>query len=162
MKFDNSDTAVKIQMQKRLIAVVVAVLIALIYFVPGFYNFFNSMFGTSKLVLTIVFLLLFILFYFYHLVAASSFLYFNDDERKIIIRFYQLNMLDSSKNSYEIPKREFAGFTIKRKFKIREDLILFRSYQGKIVKYPPVSISLLPAHLRKKLIAALDKYSPKK
>ncbi|MFO8021930.1 MAG: hypothetical protein R6U65_05635 [Perlabentimonas sp.] len=162
MKFDNSDTAVKIQMQKRLVAVLVAVLVALIYFIPSFYNLFHSTLGISKVALTLIFLALFIFFYLYHLVAASSFFYYNDDDRKIIIRFYQLNMLDPSKNSFEIPKREFAGFTIKRKFKIRENLIVFRNYQGKIVNYPPVSISSLPSALRQKLIASLDKHSPKK
>ena len=162
MKFDNSDMAIKIQMQKRLVAVIVAVFVALLYFVTGFFDFLHYVTSLPKLVFTLLFLMVFVLFYIYHLLAASSFIFVSDEESKIIIRFYQLNMLNPSKNSFEIPRSEFAGYKLERKyFKIREELNLFRKYQGSIVRYPPVSINSLSPNDKNKLIDMLNRHSPK-
>jgi hypothetical protein len=160
MKFDNSGIAIKIQMQKRLIAIVAAIFIALTFFISGFYEFLHSITSLSKLYLTLFFSSFFIVFYVYHLVAASSYIFFSDEGGKIIVRFYQLNLFNTSKNSFEIPKKEFLGYKIlKRAYNIREELVLIRKYQGKVVKYPPVSLNALPKNDKTKLIATLDKYS---
>ncbi|PKP34960.1 MAG: hypothetical protein CVT98_10460 [Bacteroidetes bacterium HGW-Bacteroidetes-15] len=162
MKIDNTQTAIKIQMQKRLIAVVVAVLVALLYFISEFSSFLINITGLPKTVFTIFFLLFFFVFYFYHLFAASSFTFYSDEEGKIIVRFYQLNGFNTSKLSYEIPKSEFTSYRLEYKyFKLRENLILFRKFQGNIVRYPPLSISALTKDERKKLLLSLNQNLPK-
>jgi hypothetical protein len=162
MKIDNTQTAIKIQMQKRLLAVVVAVLTALLYFISEFSAFLTSITGLPKTVFTIFFLLIFFLFYFYHIFAASSFIFYSDEEGKLIVRFYQLNGFNTSKFSYEIPKSEFTGFRVEYQFfKIKEKLILFRKHQGAIVRYPPLSISALTPSERSKLLQSLNQHSPK-
>lgn len=162
MKIDNTHTAVRIQMQKRLIAVVVAVLIALLYFISEFSSFIVDVTRIPKFVYTILLILVFFVFYFYHIFAASSYIFFNDEENKIIIRFYQLNGFNTKKFSYEIPKKEFTGFKLEHKyFKLREDLILFRKYQGNIVRYPSLSISALTKEERRRLLVSLNQYIPK-
>jgi hypothetical protein len=161
MEFDNDSTAVKIQMQKQFCAVVVVVLIALLQFIHGFSNFLTNFTGLSKSILTIILLSFFLVFYFYHLIAASSFIYYCDADGKITLRFYQLNGFNTSKLSYEIPKNEFTGFKIEKKYRnIRENLILFRKYQGNIVNYPPISISALTKSERTKLLRSLALFGP--
>ena len=162
MKIDNTQTAIKIQMQKRLIAVVVAVLIALFYFISEFSDFIVDKTGVPKYVYTVLLLLVFFVFYFYHIFAASSYIFYSDEENKLILRFYQLNGFNTKKYSYEIPKREFTGFKIEHKnLKLKEDLILFRKYQGNIVRYPALSISALTKEERKRLLVSLNQYVPK-
>jgi Na+-transporting methylmalonyl-CoA/oxaloacetate decarboxylase gamma subunit len=161
MKFDNTQTAIKIQMQKRLLAVVVAVVVALLY-TTSVWDYVQEEIGLSRLGFTLIVLFLFILFYIYHILVASSFIYYSDDEPKIIIRFYQLNFFNSAKNSFEIPKKEFTGFRIERSvFNLREDLIMFRKSQGKIVRYPPFSISSLSLSEKGKLLKSLNSFSQK-
>jgi hypothetical protein len=162
MKFDNTQTALKIQMQKRIIAVFSGVFVALLVFIVEFWEFLNGITGLPKWALIILFLLFFILFYIYHLVAASAFISFSDEEGKIVLRFYQLNFFNTNKFSYEIPKNELSGFTLEYKLsKIRENLFLFRRYQGSIVKYPPVPISSLTKSEKAKLINTLNNYISK-
>jgi hypothetical protein len=158
MKFDNEQTTIKIQMQKRIMAVLSAVLVALLYF-TGFDRFLVELTGIPRWGFVIIFLSFFVIFYIYHLLVASAFISYNDEESKIVIRFYQLNLFKSDKMSYEIPKRDFTGFKINYKLnKFREELVIFRKYQGKVVKYPPVPISSLTKSERSKLIKSLDKF----
>ena len=161
MKFDNEQTTIKIQMQKRIMAVISAVLVALLFF-TGFDSFLVGLTGIPRWVFTILFMSFFVVFYTYHLLAASAFISYNDEENKIVLRFYQLNLFKSDKISYEIPKRDFTGFKINYKVKkFREELVLFRRYQGNIVKYPPIPISALTKSERSKLIKSLDKFVPR-
>ena len=143
MKFDNEQTTIRIQMQKRIMAVLSAVLVALLFF-TGFDRFLVGLTGIPRWAFIILFMSFFVVFYTYHLLTASAFISYNDEENKIVLRFYQLNLFKSDKISYEIPKRDFAGFKTSYKFKkLREEMVLFRKYQGKMVKYPPIPISAL-------------------
>jgi hypothetical protein len=162
MQFDNNQTAIKIQMQKQIIAIFSGVLIALVIFIVEFWTFLYELTGLPKLVIIFFFLLFFLVFYAYHLLAASSFISFSDDEGKIVLRFYQLNAFNTAKMSFEIPKSDLTGYKIEYKFKkLRQDLIIYRRYQGSIVKYPSVPISALTDSERTKLISTLNKYVPR-
>lgn len=160
MKFDNDYAVIRAQMQKRLLAVAMVTLIALLY-TTSIWHYVENWTGIPRVVGTIFFALIFIIYYIYHIVAASSFIHYNDEEGKIILRSYQLNMFNTSKNSYEIPKAEFNGYTISTRFRgIRKNLILYRKHQGKTVKYPPVSLSLLTPLELNKLKNSLGAHGP--
>lgn len=160
MKFDNNGSVIRIQMQKRLLAVAVATFIAILY-TTGLWRFVEQWAGIPRFVGTLFFLSLFLVFYFYHLLAASSFFYYDDHEGKIVVRNYQLNMFNTAKNSFEIPKSEFKGYAFKQStMGLRTDLILYRRHKGRMVTYPPVSISLLTTQELGKLKKALDSHGP--
>ncbi len=160
MKFDNNGSVIRIQMQKRLLAVAVATFIAILY-TTGLWRFVEQWTGIPRFVGTLFFLTLFLAFYFYHLLAASSFFYYDDHEGKIVVRNYQLNMFNSAKSSFEIPKSEFKGYAFKQSILgLRKDLILYRRHQGRMVTYPPVSVSLLTAQEMEKLKKALASHGP--
>ncbi len=159
MKFDNSENVIKIQMQKRLLAVLTAILVALVYTTDiGIY--FHKVTGIPRYALTILFVGLYFSFYIYHIIAASSFVFYSDEEGKVIIRFYQLNLFNTSKNSYEIPKSEFMGFQIQKKgLGVREEVVVFRKFQGNIVRYPPFSINALTVKEKSNFLKSLSSYS---
>jgi len=90
MKFDNKHTEIKIQSQKQLFAVIVAVVVALI-FITDFWDYVYKYTGISRGLFTIILCTLYLAFYLYHIFRASSYISFNDEEGKIVIRFYQLN-----------------------------------------------------------------------
>jgi len=158
MKFDNEQTVIKIQMQKRILAVLSAVLIALLFFTT-FFKTLNTLTGLPRYFFVILFISFFLLFYLYHLVAASAFISFSDEESKIVLRYYQLNLFSSGKMSYEIPKRDFTGYKVEHKYwKMRGNLVLSRVYQGSVVRYPPVPITALTKSERSKLISSLNQH----
>ena len=160
MKFDNTNAVIRVQMQKRLLAVVVVTFIA-IYFTTNIWRYVEGLIGLPKVGGILFFVSIFLIFYIYHIVAASAFIFYNDEEGKIILRFYQINMFNSSKNSVEIPKSEFEGYSLKSGFMgIRKSITLYRKYQGKTVKYPPASISLLTEAELNKLQKSLREYGP--
>lgn len=156
MKLDNEQTVIKIQMQKRILAVLSAVLVALLFF-TSFFKILNDLTGLPRYFFVILSISFFLLFYLYHLVVASAFISFSDEESKIVLRYYQLNLFASGKMSYEIPKRDFTGFKIEHEYlKMRENLVLSRVYQGSVVRYPPVPITSLTKSERSKLINSLN------
>jgi hypothetical protein len=160
MKFDNKPTEIKIQMKKRLLAVIIATVVALI-FTTKFWDHVHDFIGLSRGGFTIILVGIYLSYYIYHILSASSFISYSDDESKIIIRFYQLNFFNSSKNSYEIPKTEFVGYKIERisLFKLRENVVVFRKSHGNIVRYPPFSISALSIEEKNKLLMSLNSFS---
>ena len=162
MKFDNEQTVEKIHIQKTIAAILSAILVALMVFISSFSSFLIKNTGIPKYIFIIIFMLIFLIFYSFHLARASAFLLFNDDEDKIVIRFYRLDIFKSSKISYEIPFADFMGYKLEHRYmKLRESIVLFRMYQGKIVKYPPIPISALTKPERNKLLTALSNHVPK-
>jgi hypothetical protein len=161
MTIDNSPAVIRIQMQKRLFALLVGVPVALFY-ATELGDFIYESTGVSRQVLSFFMLGLYLLFYFYHLFARSSYIYFTDEQSKIIIRFYLLNPFDSKKNSYEIPKTQFEGFKTKRSFfNLREEVFVLRNMSGTVAQYPPFSISALTSNEKQKLFKSLTFHSQK-
>lgn len=156
MKFDNTASIIRVQMQKRLIAVAVVTVIAILY-TTRLWSYVEGWIGMPRVAGTILFVSVFLVYYFYHLFAASSFLYYSDSGSKIIVRHYQLNMFNTAKSSYEIPNSEFVGYAFKtRALGVRKDLVLYRRHKGKTVAYPPISVSLLTPQEMGKLKKSLE------
>lgn len=158
MKFDNQGSTIRVQMQKRLIAVGVVTVIAILY-TTRLWSYVEGWIGLPRIAGTILFASVFLVYYFYHLLAASSFLSYSDSGGKIIVRHYQLNMFNTAKSSYEIPRAEFVGYAFEERFLgLRKDLILYRRHKGKSVAYPPISVSLLTPQEMGKLKKSLEAY----
>ena len=161
MTFDTSSTEVRIQMQKRLFAVLAGVPIALFY-ATDFGEYLLNHTGISRQVYALSLLGLYLFFYLYHIIVKSSFLYYCDDHSKIVIRFYQLNPFNPRKNSYEIPKSEFVKFSIKKSFfNLREEVFVYRKMRGNVAQYPPFSISSLSNNEKQKLLKSLSCHTQK-
>jgi hypothetical protein len=74
------------------------------------------------------------------------------------LRFFAPNFFTSKKNSIEIPKREFSGYSIQSFFMgYREKIILTRRTSKGVASYPPVSITALNNNDKHDLLITLEK-----
>jgi hypothetical protein len=88
-----------------------------------------------------------------------NYIYFSDDGDSIIFRFYSTGIFKGTKQSIEIPKGTFAGFTTERKrLGLIQYIILFEERQGVIARYPPVSMSALKRKEKERVFISLGKY----
>ena len=86
--------------------------------------------------------------YYFHL---------NTNGKNIVVRFYNAHPFVRKPKSYEIKKKDFAGYEIKTSFfGFRSEIIFSLKTKKGSGKYPPVSISALNKIERKKLLKTLD------
>lgn len=155
MTIENSDAVIRIQMQKRIFAILIALPIALFY-ATNLGDYLYGLTGVSRQILSFVLLGLYLSFYIYHIIIKSSYLYYSDENSRVVIRFYLLNPFNSKKNSYEIPKKQFVKFRLKKSlYNLREEVFVYQNISGTVAQYPPFSLSSLTNSQKQKLIKSL-------
>jgi hypothetical protein len=107
--------------------------------------------GSIPLVLYITYL-----FVIHHL--DINFIFMEITREKIIFKFQSLTPFRRSKNArYEIPLKQFAKYTLSYHFlNMVPRITFFQKIQGKLAKYPPVSLSGMKKEQREELYAALN------
>lgn len=161
MTIENSDAVVRIQMQKRIFAMLTATPIALFY-ATNLGDYLYELTGIPRQILSFSLLGFYLLFYIYHIVVKSSYLYFSDEDSRLVIRFYLLNPFNTKKNSYEIPKNQFAKFHLKRSlYNLREEIFVYQKMGETVAQYPPFSIKSLTDSQKQKLLKSLAAHSNK-
>jgi len=159
MTIENSDAVIRIQMKKRIFALLIAIPIALFY-ATNLGDFLHELTGVPRQILSFILLGLYLLFYVYHIVVKSSYLYFCDEESRVVIRFYLLNPFNSKKNSYEIPERQFVKFRLKKSlYNLREEIFVYQKMGETVAQYPPFSIKSLTDSQKQKLLKSLASHS---
>ena len=155
MTIENSDAVIRIQMQKRIFAILIALPIALFY-ATNLGDYLHGLIGVSRQILSFILLGLYLSFYIYHIIIKSSYLYYSDENSRVVIRFYLLNPFNSKKNSYEIPKKQFVKFRLKKSlYNLREEGFVYQNISGTVAQYPPFSLSSLTNSQKQKLIKSL-------
>jgi hypothetical protein len=113
--------------------------------------------GLSNSLLAIFCAIAYIMYAFYESFRNYNYIYFNDESDKIVLRYFSPNMFTSKKNSIEIPKKDFAGYSLHSFFmRYRETVTLFRNSGKGVAKYPPVSITALSNEERYALLFTLN------
>jgi len=135
------------------------ILLALSMCVLLFIPFRNDLIkGLSNSMLAIFCAIAYVIYAFYESFRNYNYIYFNDESDKIVLRYFSPNIFTSTKNSIEIPKKDFAGYNLSSFFmRYRESITLFRHSGKGIAKYPPVSITALKFNERDSLLLALNK-----
>lgn len=88
-----------------------------------------------------------------------KYIFFNDDTDRIILRYFSLGYFNRKKQSIEIPKSDFVGYTIKKSFfGLKKKIKLVRNVKTKEAGYPTVSLTILSAKQIKQLQSTLDMY----
>jgi hypothetical protein len=96
------------------------------------------------------------------MILNYQFIFFSDDGENIVFRFFNAGIVGGKKNSVEISKRTFAGYTTESQvLGLSKSIILFQQVGQKAAKYPPIYISALTREQRKKVLQALLLYAPK-
>lgn len=98
---------------------------------------------------------------YYPTILRYNFIYFSDDGRSIILRYYSTGIFKGKRNSVEIPKGSYAGYTKGKRLPLMIPYIILREKRkGIIASYPPIYLSALSRKEKKKMFSALEAYNP--
>jgi hypothetical protein len=140
---------------KFIALILLVVIICALLFIPFRINLIK---GLDNTVLAIFFAVAYVLYSFYESFRNYNYIYFNNDSDRLILRFFSTGVFTKTKNSIEIPKKEFAGYKLNSFFmRYRESIVLFRKTSKGVAKYPSVSITALSNDQRSSLLDALDR-----
>ena len=155
MIIDIKRTILRKSLSKFIVLIVLAILLCVLLFIP-FQNDFIKNVDNSLLAVFIA--VAYVIYVVYESFRNYNYLYFSDESDKLVLRFFAPNFFTSKKNSIEIPKREFSGYTIQSFFMgYREMIILMRRTSKGVASYPPVSITALNSNERHSLLITLEK-----
>jgi len=97
------------------------------------------------------------------MILNYQYIYYSDDGNNLVFRYFISGIFGGKKNSIEINKMTFSGFTLeKRFFGLIQSIILFQNLKEGKAKYPPIYISALSREEKAKMIRSLNSFSPRK
>jgi hypothetical protein len=133
--------------------IVMALIIVFLLFLPTD----NWIKGIDNSLLAIFCAISYVFYTIFNAFRNFNYIYFNDESDKIVLRYFSPGYFTWKKNSIEIPKKEFAGYTLKSFYmRYRESIVLMRHTHKGIGKYPPVSLTLLDDQERLLMLRTLD------
>lgn len=155
MIIDIEKTIIQKTKGKFIALIVLIVVICFLLFFPFNKDLFSGLENSMLAVFTAV---AYVVYAFYESFRNYNYVYFNDESDRLVLRFFPTAMFTKSKNSIEIPKKEFAGYKLNSFFmRYRETITLFRKTSKGVAKYPPVSITALSNNERNSLLLTLNK-----
>lgn len=154
MTFDNAKTFISLRLRIFVITVLLLFWIFFAYLEKGI-KF--PLLGLSIEAWTFIVLFLYVLITFYPALLRYRYIYFSDDGPSIILRFYSAGTFKGKRNSYEIPKGEFAGYELQNYTPGLKMIIIKRKVDRKVVKYPPVHLGSLKSKELNIIKESLDK-----
>jgi hypothetical protein len=148
-------TILRKSLSKFILLIILAILLCVLLFIPFQNNFIKNV---DNSLLAIFIAIAYVIYAVYESFRNYNYIYFSDESDKLVFRYFAPNFFTSRKNSIEIPKREFSGYTIQSFFMgYREKIILARRTSKGIASYPPVSITALNSNERHDLLITLEK-----
>lgn len=154
MILDIKKTILRKNLGKFIALIILVVVISGLLFLPFGKDLFRNI---ENSLLAIFMAVAYIIYAFYESFRNYNYIYFNDESDKIVLRYFSPNIFTSKKNSIEIPKKEFAGFTLDSFFmRYREKITLYRRTGKGVAKYPSVSITALSPEERSSLLFNLN------
>lgn len=143
--------------QVQLSRMISGVVFILVEFTLLFLLKFDWGFFSSKTLITIL-LILFIIYKVVERILDLNYIYYSDSENKIIFRYFSMSYFSKQKNSIEINKTQFGGYTLhKSLFGYKKVISLIHVIGDKTASYKPISISSLNNTEFEGLIESLDK-----
>lgn len=157
MTLDNSRKIVSIRLALFLATFPFLAFIAVTY-VARIIDF--PVLGLSDTAWVVILAAIYIAIAFYPSILRYNYIYFSDDGNSIILRFYSTGIFKGPRQSIEIPKESFAGFSTRRAgLGLIPYIILSMERRGVVANYPPVSLSALKRRDREKIITCLERYN---
>jgi hypothetical protein len=159
MTINNSKSVINLKILQRTSIIVYLILLALA-FAAMIIKF--PLLGMSRAAWTIIFTACFMIIIFLPVLMNYQYIYFSDEGDTIVFRHYSAGLFEGKKNSVEIGKRTFSGFTFDNKFfGLVQSVILYQRMKEGIAKYPPIYISALKRQDKDSIIESLNSYAPR-
>ncbi len=118
--------------------------------------------GMSKTVWLLLTTLIFLIIILVPVILNYQYIYFSDEGNMLIFRYYSTGFIQGNKNSVEIEKKSFSGFTIDHSlFGLVRSITLYQRMKEGVAKYPPINISALKPREREEIIKTLTTYAPR-
>jgi uncharacterized membrane protein YbhN (UPF0104 family) len=128
MIIDLKKTILRKQLANFFVLIILALVMCLLLFIP-FKN--DLIHGLSNNLLAVFFAIAYVIKAVYESFRNYNYIYVNDESDKIVFRYFSANIFATKKNSIEIPKKDFAGYSLHSFFmRYRETITLFR-HSGK-------------------------------
>ena len=159
MTLNNSKSVINLKITRR-ISIILLLAFLLLTYVARIIKY--PMLGMSQLFWTILILVCFGIIVFLPIILNFQYVYYSDEGDSIIFRYYTTGFIAGKKNSIEINKRTFSGFTFDKKiFGLSQSVTLYQQIRKNVAKYPPVHISGLKRGERDKIIKSLSAFAPR-
>jgi hypothetical protein len=117
--------------------------------------------GMNRTAWAILVLACFLLIIFLPILLNYQYIFYSDEGNSIIFRYYTTGFISGKKNSVEIGKKTFSGFTLEKKFfGLIQSITLYQRFKEGVAKYPPIDISALKRPDKDKLLKSLNSFAP--
>jgi hypothetical protein len=158
MTFDNSKRIINLRITFFLATILLLAYLALA-FVAKLIRF--PLLGMNDTVWTLILVGIWVILTFMPMFLNYQYVSFSDDGDKIIFRYYTSGFFSGKKNSVEIDKRSFSGYSVKSSFfALIQSIILYQKFAEGEAKYPPIYLSALSHEQRTKVIRSLKVFTP--
>jgi len=158
MTFDNSKRIINLRITFFTATILLLAYLALAY-VAKLIKF--PMLGMSDTFWTVLLVGIWIVLTFMPMFLNYQYVAYSDDGDKIILRYYTSGFVSGKKNSVEIDKRSFSGYSVKaRFFGLIQSITLYQKFYEGEAKYPPIYISALSREEKSRMIRSLKSFTP--
>ncbi|MCU0363885.1 MAG: hypothetical protein MUE32_11055 [Bacteroidales bacterium] len=158
MTFNNFKNIISLRIKLFAISVILIAYLILVY-AAEIIKF--PIFGLSDTVVTLILVALYLFLAFLPMYLNYQYVSYSDEGDKISFRYFTAGIIGGRKNSLEIDKKSFAGFSVEsRFFGLKKGLILYQNFREGKAKYPPVYISGLKKKERQKIFWSLKQHLP--
>jgi hypothetical protein len=158
MTLNNGNSVINLKIIRRTSIIIFLAYLVLTY-VSEIIKF--PLLGMSRFVWTIIILIIFLLIIFLPAVLKYQYIYFSDEGESIIFRYYSTGIIPGNKNSVEINKKTFSGFTFEKKFfGLIQNITLYQTLKEGVAKYPVIYISALKREEKVRILKSLNSFAP--
>ena len=159
MTLNNSKSVINLKLLLRTSIIVYSSFLVL-SLAAGIIKF--PLFGMGKAAWIIILTVCFIIIMVIPVIMNFQYILFSDDGDTIIFRYYTTGLFSGNKNSVEIEKRTFSGFTVDKGFLgLIQSVTLYQRMKEGVAKYPPIFISALKRKDRETVLESLTSYAPR-
>ncbi|MFZ0282066.1 MAG: hypothetical protein WAL29_10470 [Bacteroidales bacterium] len=160
MTFDNSKSIIGLRI-KLFGATVIFLGYLLIAYAARLIKF--PLLGMEETGWTVIIATVYVIIVFIPMVLNYQYIYYSDDGNNLVFRYFTSGIFGGKKNSIEINKMTFSGFTIeKRLFGLIQSIILYQNLKEGKAQYPPIYISALTRKEKAKVTRSLNSFTPRK
>lgn len=158
MILNNSKSVINLKIARRA-SLIIFLAYLLVVYAARIIRF--PLLGIDKTALTIMISAIFLIIMIVPQIFNYQYIYFCDEGESIIFRYYSAGLVPGKKNSVEINKRSFSGFTIDKKFLgLVESITLYQRLREGIAKYPPIYLTALKRADKARIIRSLNSSAP--
>jgi len=159
MTLNNSKSVINLKLLLR-ISIIIYISFLVLSLAAGIIKF--PLLGLGKAAWIIILTVCFIIIMLIPLILNFQYILFSDEGDTIIFRYYTTGLFSGNKNSVEIEKRTFSGFTVDKGFLgLIQSITLYQRMKEGVAKYPPIFISALKRKDMETVLESLTSYAPR-